>query len=132
MPQNAYDPHYGVLVMLPFIFSWIGLLLLPVILMVKDRRKLDKLNEICFVCVFGIQSSVLIIVFMAVNLLLVPFAYLKTILHKVLLLKSYKGRYQIRNLFIYVVLGLPFLICSQVTDVYHFVQHTFKSRQQKQ
>lgn len=38
MPKYEYDKHYGVLVMFPFCFSFIGLFLLPFLLCVKSKE----------------------------------------------------------------------------------------------
>lgn len=37
MPKYKYDAHHGLLVMIPFCFSWVGLILLPVLLCIKNR-----------------------------------------------------------------------------------------------
>lgn len=36
MPKFAYHKHYGTLSMLPFIFSWLSLIMVPIVAMVKD------------------------------------------------------------------------------------------------
>ena len=51
-------------------------------------------------------------VFVTVNLLLMPLAYIKTIIHKILLFKTYRGKEQLRNIAIYFFLGIPFLLCA--------------------
>jgi len=38
MPKYAYDKHYGVLVMFPFVFSFIGFLLLPCFALCGERK----------------------------------------------------------------------------------------------
>ena len=69
---------------------------------------------------------------MTVNLLLLPVAYVKTCMHKALLLKKYGGSWHRRNFFSFLLLGLFILLATQFVDVYHFLRHTFSSRQQQQ
>jgi len=132
MPKYRYHDTYGVLVVLPFILSWIGFLFVPVFYFVKNQRRLKQINDAAIKFVFGIYAALLLAVFMAVNLALVPFAYVKTLIHKVTLFRHYHGKDQLKNVAVFALIGLPLLLCSQVTDVYYFLRHTFKSRQQKQ
>jgi len=130
MPKYAYDKHYGVLVMFPFVFSFVGFLILPCFAMIKDMKKLEAINEWAFK-LFYVPIAVLVLpIFMAVNLALLPIAYFKTILHKVIVFKKYKGAEHTKNLLVFTFLGLPFLVISQFTDVYYFLMHTFRAKQQ--
>jgi len=119
------DEHYGALSIFPFIFSWLSLLVMPIMLWVKDKNSLKKINTVCYYIVYAPFSLCFLAVFCAVNLALLPLAYLKTVLHKILLLKYYKSRTYCKRLGTYVVLGVPFLLCAQVTDVYRFLAHSY-------
>ena len=66
----------------------------------------------CFFIVYFPISLMLLAIFMAVNLILLPFAYIKTIIHKSLLFKRYKSKSFSQGLIIYILLGVPFLLCS--------------------
>ena len=127
MPKYKYHDFYGALVMFPFIFSWMGFLFLPLLVFIKKRRVLRKVNNTCFMIVFSFQAAVVLVVFMGVNLLLLPVAFLKTTVHKFIIYKNYRGRDQLANLFFYVLLGVPLLLASQATDVYYFLQHMYKA-----
>ena len=131
MPKYKYDQHYGILVMMPFIFSWVGMFCLPFLLCIKDLKRLVRINEVLFFIAYSFIMPFLLALFISVNLILLPFAYLKTILHKILLVKSYRGREQCINLVVFIALGIPFLIAAQVTDVYYFLRHTYRAKQQK-
>ena len=91
MPKYAYDKQYGTLSMFPFILSWLSALTIPVYLVVKDRQTLEDMNRTLWIVVFMPLSLICLALFVAVNLALLPFAYLKTVAHKAALLKRYKG-----------------------------------------
>ena len=132
MPKYHYHREYGALVMLPFIFSWIGFFLMPFLYCVKNKKVLANVNEAAFKFVFGAQAILIICLFILVNLSLVPFAYLKTIAHKTALLYKYRRSLQWKNLGIFFLFGIPSLICSQFTNLYQFLKHMFKAKQQRQ
>ena len=92
MPKFTYDKHYGTLTMFPFLASWLSLLTIPFLVCVKHRKVLVHINRICFVIVYFPISAVVLVLFMAVNLALLPFAYLKTLAHKMSLLRRYKSK----------------------------------------
>jgi hypothetical protein len=112
MPKYAYDKHYGVLVMFPFVFSFIGFLLLPCFVMVKNMKKIAAVNEVAFNIFYTPIALILLAIFMTVNLALLPIAYAKTVLHKVILFKRQRGGEQWKNLLIFLFLGIPFLLLS--------------------
>ena len=92
MPKYAFDKHYGVLVMLPFVFSFVGFLMLPCLTLIKDKKKLEQINEWAFKIYYFPITLVVLAVFMVVNLVLLPIAFFKTVMHKFLLFKIYKSR----------------------------------------
>ena len=55
---------------------------------------------------------ILLAIFMAVNLALIPIAYVKTVIHKAILFRKYKGGEHSKNLLIFLFLGIPFLLVS--------------------
>ena len=85
MPKHTYDKYYGALTIYPFYFSWLGFLLMPVMLFVKDRETLKKINNVCDIFVYSHVSIILLLCFMSFNLILLPIAYFKTIAHKAVL-----------------------------------------------
>ena len=128
MPKYAYDKHYGVLVMFPFIFSFVGFLMLPFFSMIKDKKKLENINEWAFKIYYFPITVVVLAIFIAVNLVLLPIAFFKTVLHKFLLFKKYKGREHTKNVLVFILLGIPLLLGSQFTDMYNFFKHIFKAK----
>ena len=112
MPKYEYHEHYGVLSMLPFAFSWLSLLFLPLLLWVKNKRVLAKINQVCFVIAYVPVFLVCLAFFMISNLLLLPFAYLKTIVHKATLMRRYKSVNYCGSLLFFIVFGVPLLLVS--------------------
>ena len=49
------------------------------------------INKVVFVANYFPIFLVTLVVFMVMNLILLPFAYIKTILHKITLLRRYRG-----------------------------------------
>jgi hypothetical protein len=132
MPKHIYDEHYGVLSIFPFIFSWISLLVMPLLVFIKDKTTLRYINEVCYLLVYGPLSLCLLAVFMTVNMALLPLAYLKTLIYKALRVLRYKSYKNCKHFLIYIVMGIPFLLCAQVTDVYRFMVHTYNTKQRQQ
>ena len=62
---------------------------------------------------------------MVVNGVMLPFAYIKTIVHKALLAKRFKSSNYCIDLFVFTLLGVPLLLCSQLTDMYYFFVHSY-------
>ena len=111
-PKYKYDKHYGVLVMMPFILSWIGFLSLPVLLCTKKKKILAFYNNIFFFIGYSFLCPFLISIFMAVNLMLLPLAYIKTIVHKVELIRAYQGKDQVYNMISFFLIGIPILVVA--------------------
>jgi hypothetical protein len=88
MPKYTYDKHYGVLVMFPFVFSFIGFLLLPCFALCGDNKKLAVVNEVAFKIFYTPIALILLAIFMTVNLALLPIAYVKTVIHKAMLFRA--------------------------------------------
>ena len=69
---------------------------------------------------------------MAINLLLLPFAYIKTIWHKVNLLRHYKSRTHCLELCIFIFGGIFLLLLAQFSDAYYFMKHSTSLKQRQQ
>lgn len=98
--------------MMPFILSWIGLFSLPALLWIKDKRKLAAINNIFFFIGYSFVTPFLVAIFVVVNLLLLPLAYVKTSIHKANLVYAYRGKSQCLNLGFFLLLGIPLLLAA--------------------
>ena len=119
-PAFKLDKYYGGLILLPQPLNIITFLLLPFYVLFKDKERLLKLNSIVYGLVYAIIAVNLSAFFIAFNLLMAPFAYLKVCLHKFNLGRS--GLTSFTNFFGYVIIGLPVLLVSQVTDLWAFLK----------
>ena len=128
MPKHVYDEHYGALSILPFPFCWISLLMMPCLICVKSRTTLQKINAVCCYLAYTPIFLCVLAVFIAVNFILLPLAYLKTLLHKLILVRRVTSRSNCGNLGIYMIFGVPFLLCAQLNDIYRFLVHTFDTK----
>ena len=114
--------------MFPFAFSFLGFFLIPFLLTIEDDEVLQSINTCTFYIVYSMVLMVTMPVFVAVNLLLAPFAYLKTVVHKFKLHRHYKASSTLSSFLLYIVAGLPLLVCSQIMDIYYFTVHTFSDK----
>ena len=69
---------------------------------------------------------------MVVNLILLPLAYFKTIAHKIILLYRFRTMNQIKNLLVFIAIGIPLLVLAQFPDAVRFFIHTFSDKAGKQ
>ena len=109
MPKLQYDCHYGALIIFPFFFSWLSLLVSPFLILIKDHTILKTINQFCFYFVYFPLSLCVLVIFMTVNAVLIPFAYVKTVIHKALLLGRYRSKSHYQNLAIFICFGILFL-----------------------
>ena len=94
--------------------------------MIKDKAKLKTFNLTITRVIYLPLSIVVAIFFMIINLLLLPLAFLKTLLHKMILLYRLPSKKRCLSLSLYFLLGIPMLLISQITDVIHFFVHSNK------
>ena len=98
----------------------------------KDRDKLEKFNSFCCKMIYVPICLFISAYFVICNLVLLPFAYLKSLFHKYRLYKNTNGLPQYRRkLCIYFFFGVPLLLISQLTDLYYFIKHSYKWNMQK-
>ena len=92
MPKLKYNKLYGSLQMIPFIYSFLGLFTMPFLLTMHDHETLVSINNFCFHVAYSTTVAMVALpIFLAVNLALIPFAYLKTLGHKFALWRHYKS-----------------------------------------
>ena len=90
IPVYEDDSRYGGLIVGTPPFTLLALLMIPVYLLVKDEKTLIKLNDRFTKLLFAPIALLTTTVFMALNLLLLPFAYLAAILKKIKLIRGRK------------------------------------------
>ena len=88
MPVYLDDPHYGGLIFATPPFNLFTCFMIPVYACIKDRRRLRRINDLYCRLVYMPIAVILTLAFMAVNLCLLPFAYIMAIVHKINLLAN--------------------------------------------
>ena len=119
VPAYKLDNYYGGMVFLMYPFNMITFLLTPYWLCVSDRKRLKAFNDNVYGVAYFFVTILISAVFIALNLVMLPFAYLKTCVHKVNLLRQ--NRIECSSCFGYILLGLPLLLLSQITDLWAFI-----------
>ena len=87
-PSYANNKHYGALAFLPAPFAIASFFTIPYYLCVKDTARLERFTTRFNMGTYFIFTILFITIFIAINLLLVPFAYLKNIWHKIILARE--------------------------------------------
>ena len=103
-PSYANHKHYGALAFLNAPLAVFSFLTIPYYLCVTDKKRLEKFTTRFNMGVYAFFSIPISVAFLVINLLLVPFAYLKTCWHKIKLANS--GSISAINVFAYVLFGL--------------------------
>ena len=100
-------------------FNALAIFLVPYYMCVSDERKLRYVNNIFTIVQFVPVALVLTLVFMAGNLVLLPFAYLGAIFKKIKLLrkgrskkKQAKSGTSCSDLGMFFLFGVPMLLLS--------------------
>ena len=118
--------------MLPFPISWVNFIYTPLYACYKQKSTLASMTRVCFYIIYGPISLIMLTLFVAVNLILFPFAYLKTIVHKARLVGRYRSQIHCGRLLLYIVAGIPLLLASQFVDAYYFILHSYSWKQRQQ
>lgn len=130
IPAYKTNKYYGGLLILIPPFSILSFLLLPVYFCLKDKAKLKFLTNTVFMTLYCVVSFFLSIYYVIANLLMMPFAFLKTVMHKVNLYRMKKiAGFECWK---YAVVGLPLLLISQLTDLVTFLKVSFSNRKRYQ
>lgn len=82
IPVYEDDLRYGSLVVGTIPFNSLAFLMVPFFCCIKDENRLRYLNDICTKVMFAPIALLLTVAFIALNLLLLPFAYLLALYRK--------------------------------------------------
>ena len=130
-----YDKQYGAMITAVPPFNVLMFLVTPLFLFTKNPRRLKQINHTLTLITYMPIAFILTVIFFAINICLIPFAYLFAIAHKIKLCFSPRihrsSKELLTDLGIFVVLGVVFLSLSQLTDIYYFVKQLFYWKAQK-
>ena len=124
IPAYKNDKHYGALISAVPPFNIITFFLIPLFLR-KDKNAVKKMNTRLTQITYTPVCLVNVLFFVSINLLLAPIAFLKTLLHKLLLTCRVNSCINFGIFCFYLLLGLPMILISQLTDVYYFIKLCF-------
>ena len=126
MPSYKNNKYYGGLICMIPPINMLAYLLLPFYLGIKNKAKLEKFNRVVCMALYFPIGLIVTAFFLASSLVMVPFAYLKVVLHKVLLANK-QGRHAsfYGQALFYTVLGLPILLITSLVDSVWFFRHLY-------
>eukprot|EP00347_Sterkiella_histriomuscorum_P010999 403374131 len=135
IPQYQYDKIYGSLICAT---PPINILMFPAIFaykIIKDKQKLQKLNEVLVRLAYLPQIFMLLPFFLIGNLVFIPLAYFMTIffMSRSLFSKSNRSKITqiIQKLIGFSLIGLPLLCLAQLTDILLFIKHLYLGYNEK-
>ena len=142
IPVYEDDSRYGALIVGTPPCNSLAIVLIPVYSCIRNEQVLKKVNDAATKLMYAPVALLLTLVFMALNLALLPFAYFVSIYQKLMLLKHKAagqdsrrmGSKKVRpvsavavDLAVFIVFGVPLLILSQLADAFYFVASIYRS-----
>lgn len=124
-PSWKNDKLYGFLISAFIPLNVITLCFLPFCSKMGDKM-LEKMNKTIQRIIYSPFLILLLLVFIFCNILLTPFAYCKTLVHKCKLLNDNKRSEQLRKFFFYLFMGPFMLLFSQISDAFWFLVQAYK------
>ena len=131
VPIYKYDSQLSCLVSIPMPLNVINVFLIPIFLIVKNPKKRKSINRAILMITylpFGLFST---IVFAALNLCLLPFAFVKSLLHKILIVFRVQKPQCLVELIQFTFFGLPMMTCGQIVEIKQFVVHLLNWEQKQ-
>jgi len=123
------DKKYGAMICASPPFNLLILPFVPYFWISRDEGNLKSLNSMLCKIIYFPLILVLSIVFIVANVILIPFAYIKTLIHKISLFARKQSSCQ--TMVFYFFFGIPMLLVAQVTDFYWFVKHAYMWEKQE-
>ena len=119
-PAYAQEKHYGALALLPAPFALISFLTIPYYLCVSDKARLRKFTKRFNIGIYFFLCLIMSFFFIAFNMIMVPFAYLKTCFHKIRL--AHQKFIPLTEPLIYILLGLLMGVVNTLPDFWEFLK----------
>ena len=107
----------------------ISFLTIPYYLCVRDKKRLQKFTRRFNIGLYFFFSIIISSLFLMFNLILVPFAYLKTCYHKIKL--AHAKRISIADVVFYILVGLVMGIIVQIPDMWAFLKSSWSMKKPK-
>ena len=137
IPIFEDDDRYGGLILGTPPFNVFAVLMIPFYVFVKDEERLRRGNDLFTKMIFAPIALMLTGIFMALTLVMVPFAYLAAIAKKIMLMRpkkrvsseddSSKLMQKVADLLLFIPIGIPFLFIAWLKDAGYFLRNTYRS-----
>jgi len=125
IPAYNYDKIYGGMVIAAPPFNLPVLPFIPVYLFMSNRKRLAKFNESVCKMLFLPYALFFLSIFTVVDILMLPFAYLFSLAHKMKLIctkKTYRPkRAVIADFLVFLLFGFCFMALNTILDMYYFM-----------
>ena len=138
IPIYEDDSRYGGLIIGSPPFNIFAIFLIPIFCCYrKDKKRLQAINEKFTKMIYAPIALFVVLIFAALTLMMVPFAYLAALYHKIRIMtchmpkknssnarsktKKRTSGQMTKNLLIFLLLGIPMLLLSWVKDTYYFL-----------
>lgn len=125
--ELMYDENYGAYLSDIPIINLIMIPFLPFALLLSPTNPINSmLNKILTKVQYIIFMMLLFLVFLGVNLILLPFAYIVGVLDKMKTLKDQTSfQEMLTNNLLFIPFGVPILLCDLLADLAYFWIYNF-------
>jgi len=130
--EMAFDPNYGAFLL---IMAPLNIMVLPFVPMAMIKKPSERLNTMITVLQYSFFIVIIYAVFLISSLILIPFAYLKSLINKFqMFMKASDVKEKgicLTNFLMFGALGLPLLAANLITDFIYFWKNNFRSNLKK-
>ena len=119
LPQYKMNKYYGGIVAMVLPLSILSFLTLPLFLCIRNKTRLRQLSDTLKTINYFFIMLPITVIFMVLNLALLPFAYVRTLVVKIHLSLRTGA---VCEAFFFLLLGVPLLMTYQVFDLIDFMR----------
>ena len=121
LPQLKINKTFGGLIAFVPPFNMIAFMFLPVYVVLRNQpKRLESVSKVLMMVNYVILLMVLSVIYVALNLLMLPLAYIKTVLAKISL--RHRKAVTCSSTLSFLVLGVPILLAIQIADLIDFIR----------
>jgi len=125
VPCYKYENQYSCLISIPMPLNVVTIFILPVMVLVKDPSARKRINRVILMITYTPIALLSIAVFFTVNVILLPMAFVKALLHKLLIVFRSKKKEHLAELINFTFIGLPVMLSGQAVELKEFVVHLY-------
>ena len=125
IPQFKYDKSYACLIMCVPPFNILMLVILPYLGLSQNEARKKLVNKFVLAITFSPIAVCVTCIYTAFNFCLLPFAFIKTLIVKGMIMFKNRKLQNVKEFFIFLTLGIPFLFMAQFSDLYWFCAQVY-------